>query len=96
MSLQEELDAVQQRLNALLRCASRLEQQVGNSLDMRRVRADITRLGESLALLRESAPKEAAQEPHEMVTIPDAPYDPKLWAGAEDDEGLGSPYRHAP
>jgi hypothetical protein len=49
-----------------------------------------------MALLRESAPKEAARERPEMVTIPDAPYDPKLWAGERDDEGLGSPYRHAP
>jgi len=96
MSLQQELQTVQHRLNELLRCVSRLEQQVGDSLDMRRVRADATRLGESLALLRESAPKESVQERQEMVTIPDAPYDPKLWAGAEDDEGLGSPYRHAP
>jgi hypothetical protein len=96
MSLQEELEAVQHRLNDLLRCVSRLEQQVGGSLDMRRVRADAARLGESMALLRESAPKEAARERPEMVTIPDAPYDPKLWAGERDDEGLGSPYRHAP
>jgi hypothetical protein len=30
-----------------------------------------------------------------MVTIPDDPYDRGLWTDAED-EGLGSPYRHAP
>jgi hypothetical protein len=30
-----------------------------------------------------------------MVKIPDAPYDPALWADAED-EGLGFRHRHAP
>jgi hypothetical protein len=31
----------------------------------------------------------------DMVTVPDTPYDRGLWADAED-EGLGSPHRHAP
>jgi hypothetical protein len=95
MSLQDELTTVQRRIDELCRVVSRLEQQVGSgSLDMRRVRADTDHLRESVALLRESAPKAAAARP-ELVTIPDAPYDPGLWSGAED-EGLGSPYGHAP
>jgi uncharacterized protein YlxW (UPF0749 family) len=94
MSLQDELTMAQRRVDELCRVVSRLEQQVGNSLDMRRVRADAEHLRDGLAQLRESAPDAVAGRP-EMVTIPDAPYDPKLWSGAED-EGLGSPYGHAP
>lgn len=95
MSLQDELTAVQRRLDDLSRCVSRLEQHVGNSLDMRRVRADADHLQESLALLRDAAPTAPRRKHEEMVPVPDAPYDPKLWSDAED-EGLGSPYRHAP
>jgi uncharacterized protein YlxW (UPF0749 family) len=94
MSLQDELTTAQRRVDELCRVVARLEQQVGGSLDMRRVRADTDHLRDSLVLLREAAPKKVAGQP-EMVTIPDAPYDPQLWSGAED-EGLGSPYGHAP
>lgn len=94
MALQDELTTAQRRVDELRRVVARLEQQVGDSLDMRRVRADTDHLRDSLALLRETAPKAVTRRP-EMVTIPDAPYDPGLWSGAED-EGLGSPYGHAP
>jgi hypothetical protein len=98
MSLQDDLSTVQRRLDDLSRAVSQLEQQVGGSnVDMRRMRADTEHLREDLALLQQSAPPGgAAGRPRpEMVTIPDDPYDPKLWSGAED-EGLGSPYGHAP
>jgi uncharacterized protein YlxW (UPF0749 family) len=94
MSLQDELATAQRRVDELCRVVYRLEQQVGNTLDMRRVRADTDHLRDSLAQLRETAPTAVAGRP-EMVTIPDAPYDPTLWSGAED-EGLGSPHGHAP
>ena len=96
MSLQDDLSTVQRRLDDLSRAVSQLEQHVGgNSVDMRRVRADTDHLREDLALLRQSAPQGGAKPRPEMVTIPDAPYDRTLWSGAED-EGLGSPYGHAP
>ncbi|WP_405723746.1 hypothetical protein OG607_15880 [Streptomyces sp. NBC_01537] len=96
MSLQDDLSTVQRRLDDLNRAVSQLEQHVGgNSVDMRRVRADTDHLREDLALLRQSAPQSGAKPRPEMVTISDTPYDPKLWSGAED-EGLGSPYGHAP
>ena len=62
---------------------------------MRRVRSAAAHLRDSLALLQDSAPAASGQRKVEMVTIPDAPYDRGLWADAED-EGLGSPHRHAP
>ncbi|MFJ4844150.1 MULTISPECIES: hypothetical protein [unclassified Streptomyces] len=97
MSLQDDLTSVQRRLDELGRAVSRLEQQVGDSLDMRRVRADTKHLSDDLALLRDSVgATHAGQKPRpEMVTIPDTPYDPSFWSGAED-EGLGAPDRRAP
>jgi hypothetical protein len=95
MSLHDDLTSVQRRLDDLTRCVARLDEHAGDSLDMRRVRADASRLRESLALLMASAPISAGNRPVDMVSVPDAPYDRGLWADAED-EGLGSPHRHAP
>lgn len=95
MSLQDDLTSVQRRLDDLVRCVGRLEEHVGNSLDMRRVRADADHLRESLSLLREAAPSTARTGPVEMVIVPDTPYDPALWSDCED-EGLGSAHGHAP
>jgi hypothetical protein len=95
MSLHDDLTSVQRRLDDLMRCVSRLDEHTGDTLDMRRVRTDANHLRDSLALLLAAAPSTADGREREMVTIPDAPYDRRLWADAED-EGLGSPYRHAP
>jgi hypothetical protein len=96
MSLQDDLTSVQRRLDDLMRCVSRLDEHTGDSLDMRRVRTDAGHLRESLELLRAAAPGEGPGGRRvEMVSVPDTPYDRGLWADAED-EGLGSPYRHAP
>ncbi|MGW3247717.1 hypothetical protein [Streptomyces sp. NPDC001070] len=97
MSLQDDLSSVQRRLDELGRAVSKLEQHVGDSVDMRRVRTDTKHLSDDLALLRDSVgTTPAGQKPRqEMVTIPDTPYDPSLWSGAED-EGLGAPDRRAP
>jgi hypothetical protein len=99
MSLQEDLTATRRRLDELDRCLATLESHVGPSIDMRRVRSDADHLREDLALLIESAPRgqagPAPQQPPQMITVPDTPYDRSLWTDAED-EGLGSRDRHAP
>nr|WSX77031.1 hypothetical protein OH826_26250 [Streptomyces sp. NBC_00899] len=95
MSLHDDLTSVQRRLDDLMRCVARLDEHSGDTLDMRRVRSAAAHLRDSLGLLQDSAPAAADQRKVEMVTIPDAPYDRGLWADAED-EGLGSPHRHAP
>ncbi|MDT0377961.1 hypothetical protein RM572_04125 [Streptomyces sp. DSM 42041] len=97
MTLQDDMTSVQRCLDDLTRCVTRLEQQVGSGLEMRRVRSDAEHLRESLALLRAATGgTEASPAPRpEMVTIPDAPYDAALWTDAED-EGLGARDRHAP
>ncbi|MGK5629267.1 hypothetical protein [Streptomyces sp. URMC 123] len=101
MSLKDDLSAAQRCLDDLTRTVGRLEQQLGNGLEIRRVRADTDHLRESLALLSESAggpgagPARHTTPLTEMVTIPDTPYNAALWADAED-EGLGARDRRAP
>lgn len=99
MSLQDDLTAAQRSLEELIRSVSRLENRVSPGPEIRRVRIDADHLRESLAHLREAIPQvelaHAVPLRPEMVTIPDAPYDTALWAGA-DDEGLGAGSRSAP
>lgn len=98
MSLQDDLTSAQRSVDDLVRALNRVESELGDCLDLRRVRNDAAHLREGLALLRESAQRSGTAQQRarsEMVPIPDAPYDPALWADAED-EGLGSPHGHAP
>ncbi|MGI5457733.1 hypothetical protein ACQEWB_32085 [Streptomyces sp. CA-249302] len=94
MSVHDDLTSVQRCLDDLTRSVGRLEQQLGSGgLDMRRVRADADHLRESVQLLRAAASLQTTPAKPELVTIPDTPYDPKLWTDS-DDEGLGA--RHTP
>jgi hypothetical protein len=99
MSLHEELRAAQRCVDDLARCVSRLEQELGSVLEVRRVRNDTNHLRESLELLTAAQPSGLAAPPPdtgagpraaEPIRVPDAPYDHRLWADA-DDEGLGCP-----
>ncbi|MFB7496822.1 hypothetical protein ACFC09_19425 [Streptomyces sp. NPDC056161] len=96
MSVHDDLTSVQRCADDLFRAVGRLEQQIGSGgLEMRRVRADAEHLRESVALLREAAPRLAEPRRPDLVTIPDTPYDKSLWTDS-DDEGLGARDRHAP
>ncbi|MFE4670096.1 hypothetical protein ACFRI7_15570 [Streptomyces sp. NPDC056716] len=95
MSVHDELASIQKSLDDLARSVRRLEQQLGDGLDVRRVRTDCEHLRESVALLRAAAATPAAPRRPELVTIPDTPYDNSLWVDT-DDEGLGARDRRAP
>ncbi|GEB52076.1 MULTISPECIES: hypothetical protein [Streptomyces] len=95
MALHEELTAAQRCLDDLARSVDRLAQQVGAGLEIRRVRSDTEHLKESLALLRDAAPRQAPAPLVEMVPVPEQPYDQGLWTDV-DDEGLGASGRRAP
>lgn len=97
MSVHDELTTVQRCLDDLMRSVGRLEKQLGaGGLEMRRVCTDAGHLRDSVALLRETADKQAVpQRRPDLVTISDTPYDPSLWVDT-DDEGLGARDRHAP
>ncbi|RBM11827.1 hypothetical protein [Streptomyces sp. PT12] len=93
MSLHDELRSAQRCVDDLARCVARIERELGRGPETRRVRSDTEHLRESLALLAATAPKDRA--PHvpparaELMRVPEAPYDERLWAGA-DDEGVGT------
>ncbi|RKN09072.1 hypothetical protein [Streptomyces radicis] len=93
MSLHDELRSAQRCVDDLARCVARLERALGRGLETRRVRSDTDHLRESLALLAATAPTDRAPEvppvPGELTRVPEAPYDERLWAGA-DDEGVGT------
>ncbi|MFE2041435.1 hypothetical protein ACFXAZ_10980 [Streptomyces sp. NPDC059477] len=95
MSVHDELTSIQKCLDDMARSVRRLEQQMGEGLDVRRVRTDCEHLRESVALLRAAAATPAAPRRPELVTIPDTPYDNSLWVDT-DDEGLGARDRRAP
>ncbi|MFI6285249.1 hypothetical protein ACIBCM_10910 [Streptomyces sp. NPDC051018] len=86
MSQQEELTTITRRLDELVQRVGELERTV----DQLRGAGDQPR-GTRPAAQR--GPKPAAR--HELVTIPDAPYNNALWTDS-DDEGLGVRDRHAP
>lgn len=95
MSVNDDLTSVQRSLDDLLRSLSRLEQQLGGGLEMRRARTDADHLRDSVALLREAAQDPATVQRPPLVTISDTPYDMSLWTDS-DDEGLGVRDRRAP
>lgn len=96
MTVHNELAHARHALEDLVRSVSRMQNCLGDGLDLRRVQADADHLREDLDLLGQSA---AAGEPAgvparpDVVFIPPTPYDSSMWVGCED-EGIGS--RHGP
>ncbi|AVZ75113.1 hypothetical protein SLUN_25910 [Streptomyces lunaelactis] len=80
MSEQEELTAMQHRLDELLQRVGQLERTVD----------ELRGAGPAA-----SAATESKSPAPELVTIPDTPYNSALWTDS-DDEGLGARDRHAP
>ncbi|WP_377269587.1 hypothetical protein [Peterkaempfera sp. SMS 1(5)a] len=85
-----------QLTDELERTVHALESRLGRGLDVRRVRADLDHLRESLALLQElqqaadaGARAAGGRGASSVIEIPDTPYDPTLWRDAGD-EGVGS------
>jgi hypothetical protein len=87
-----DLTRAQRKLDELDRVLRSVRSRMGNSLDIRRVCGDVERLRDSLALLCEHAPRDGHPAPPgprgELEPIPELPYDPALFADA-DDEGIG-------
>ncbi|WP_129667137.1 hypothetical protein [Phytoactinopolyspora endophytica] len=88
-------DAVAAAVTTLESAVSRLRQAYGDTLGVRRLTSDVARLSEDLEELGEPHPGRRSHIDGPLEAIPDTPYDPSMWAGAED-EGLGAPDRHAP
>jgi hypothetical protein len=91
----ESRDAVAAAITTLESAVTRLRGVYGNTLGVRRLASDVARLTDDLEELGEPQPGLLPAPAGPLETIPDTPYDPSMWAGAED-EGLGAPDRHAP
>jgi hypothetical protein len=92
-----ELGSLSRAIGQLRQCVEELRSRYGDSPDVRRLVNDVDRLDIDAADLagRPTPPKprDAPGGKPEVVVVPDTPYDPALWFGA-DDEGVGGVHRH--
>jgi hypothetical protein len=92
-----ELTHLQRTIAELRQCVGSLRSQYGDSAAVRRLLNDVERLGidaEDMAgLPTPRSPRHIGSGTPEKVVVPDTPYDPALWLGA-DDEGLGGVQPH--
>lgn len=90
-----EIANLRRAIGQLRQCVAALESQYGDATVVRRLANDLERLdidAEDLGSSR-PAPAPRAANAMEVVVVPDTPYDPALWQGA-DDEGVGGYQAH--
>jgi hypothetical protein len=92
VSLQEDVAAARRAVLALEEATAAVSRHYDDTVDVRRLKADVGRLSNDLDLLC-GAPPSARTEPLEI--IPDTEYSHDFWMDAED-EGLGAPNRKLP
>jgi len=82
---------IRELIGQLRVCVGSLRQRYGDSIAVRRLENDLERIeidaGEFDRLSVPTQQRPAADR-SDVVMVPDTPYDPSLWQGA-DDEGLG-------
>ena len=91
MGVSDDLTAAADHVAGLRRAVTALTQELGNTLDLQRLRDDVVRLADDVDLVARGAgvgSQDRAGGPGEIVFIPDEDYDPALWSDAED-EGVG-------
>lgn len=84
----EEITRLHQTIAQLRQCVGGLRTQFGDSAAVRRLYNDLERLDIDASELTGRGAQGGAVPEHERVRISDTPYDPNLWADA-DDEGVG-------
>ncbi|MGQ0838671.1 hypothetical protein [Actinokineospora sp.] len=87
-----ELSELQRTIGQLRHCVDALRARYGDIPAVRRLANDIERIdidaGEFTAASTAPVPRNPASAGGDVVVVPDTPYDPALWHGA-DDEGVG-------
>lgn len=87
MPVKDDAAAARRAVQALKQAVDGLSRHYADTVDVRRLRADVARLDEDIDLLCGTAlPREAPRVPLEV--IPDTDYAHDFWMDAED-EGLG-------
>jgi hypothetical protein len=84
-----EIAELRRTIGQLRQCVGTLRARYGDAPAIRRLANDVERLDIDAADLDGQAPVPAQAKPMDRVVVPDTPYDPSLWHGA-DDEGVGS------
>jgi hypothetical protein len=90
-----EFAELRRTIGQLRQCVGALRSRYGDASAVRRLVNDVDRLDIDAGDLDSPVPAEPRPvSPGQVVKIPDGPYDPSLWQGA-DDEGVGG-YRRDP
>lgn len=92
MALQDDVAAARRAVVALEEATGAVSRHYADTVDVRRLHADVSRLSGDLDLLCGAA---AAPPPQALVSIADTEYAHDFWMDAED-EGLGASNRQAP
>lgn len=84
-----EITELRRTIGQLRQCVGALRARYGEASAVRRLANDVERLDIDAAELDAAVPPVPAQaKAADRVVVPDTPYDPALWHGA-DDEGVG-------
>ncbi|WP_019815247.1 hypothetical protein [Saccharomonospora saliphila] len=86
-----EMTELRRAIGQLRQCVGALRARYGEAPAVRRIANDIDRLDIDAGDLAQASPVPAqgrVTDRAEVVPVPDTPYDPALWHGA-DDEGVG-------
>ena len=89
MSLQDDVAQARRAVVALEEASAKLARHYDDTVDVRRLKADVARLSGDLDLLCGAAPVAA---PPALEVIDDSEYSHDFWMDAED-EGLGASHR---
>jgi hypothetical protein len=91
MSVEDDLSAAGRAVDALQRAVSALGADYGESVDLHRLREDVSRVCTDLELLRESRPDLLpAAGPPDPAATPTGDYDPAFWADADDEDHVAA------
>jgi hypothetical protein len=93
MSTTTELAELRRTIGRLRQCVGALRSRYGDASAVRRLANDVDRLDIDAGELDDRVPAQTRPADRaDVVKIPDSPYDPALWQGA-DDEGIGGHHR---
>jgi hypothetical protein len=92
VSLQEDVAAARRAVLALEEATAAVSRHYDDTVDVRRLKADVARLSGDLDLLCGAA---STAPPAELHVIDDTEYSHDFWMDAED-EGLGQSHRRTP
>lgn len=93
MATTKEVTDLQRTVAELRSCVGALRARFGETPTVLRLANDVDRLNIDIAELGGLPEPRAPHGENERVVVPDTPYDPELWRGA-DDEGVGGYHNH--